>query len=129
LELYFDGMTTEIVVTDEFAEWYEGLSLEEQLSVRRYVTMLEVAVATLPFPYSSGIQTSRFAAMRELREQHAGRPYRVLYAFDPVRNAVLLVGGEKTGDNRWCEAAIKLADKLWDEYLRNLQTPGRKDKP
>jgi hypothetical protein len=122
-------MTAEIIVTDEFAEWYEGLSLEEQLSVRRYVAMLEVAGATLPFPYSSGIQNSRFAAMRELRVQHAGRPYRVLYAFDPVRNAALLVGGEKTGDDRWYEAAIKLADKLWDEYLRSIKAPGGKDKP
>jgi hypothetical protein len=122
-------MTAEIIVTDEFAEWYEGLSLEEQLSVRRYVAMLEVAGATLPFPYSSGIQNSRFAAMRELRVQHAGRPYRVLYAFDPVRNAALLVGGEKTGDDRWYEAAIKLADKLWDDYLRSIKAPGGKDKP
>lgn len=120
-------MVTEIIVTDEFAEWYEGLSLEEQLSVRRYVAMLQNAGATLPFPYSSGIRNSRFAAMRELRIQHGGRPYRVLYAFDPTRNAVLLVGGEKTGDDRWYEAAILRADTLWDEYLREAQTPDRKD--
>jgi hypothetical protein len=121
-------MATEIIVTDAFAEWYERLSLEEQLSVRRYVTMLQTAGATLPFPYSSGIQNSRFAAMRELRVQHGGRPYRVLYAFDPTRNAVLLVGGEKTGDDRWYETAIKQADTLWEEYLRDTLAPGRKDR-
>lgn len=120
-------MITEIIVTDEFAEWYEGLSLEEQLNVRRYVAMLQNAGATLPFPYSSGIRNSRFAAMRELRIQHGGLPYRVLYAFDPTRNAVLLVGGEKTGDDRWYEAAILRADTLWDEYLREAQTTDRKD--
>jgi hypothetical protein len=113
-------MATEIIVTDEFVEWYGSLSLEEQLSVERYVTMLEDAGATLPFPYSCGIKNSRYSAMRELRVQHAGRPYRVLYAFDPVRNAVLLVGGEKTGDDRWYATAIKLAEKLWEEYLEKL---------
>jgi hypothetical protein len=113
-------MATEIVVTQEFQGWYEDLDLEEQLSVRRYVTMLETAGATLPFPYSSGVSSSRFPAMRELRVQHAGRPYRVLYAFDPKRSAVLLLGGEKTGKDRWYESAIKLAEKLWDEYLRGV---------
>jgi hypothetical protein len=56
--------------------------------------------------------------MRELRIQHAGKPYRVLYAFDPFRQAILLVGGEKTGKDRWYEAAIRLADRLLEEYLR-----------
>jgi hypothetical protein len=97
------------------------------LSIRRYVKMLEVSGAALPFPYSSGIHASRFSAMRELRVQHAGRPYRVLYAFDPGRNAVLLVGGEKTGDERWYEAAIKLADRLWDEYLNGTEAADRKE--
>jgi len=56
--------------------------------------------------------------MRELRIQHAGNPYRILYAFDPIRQAVLLMGGEKTADHRWYEKSIRLADKLFDEYLR-----------
>jgi hypothetical protein len=50
--------------------------------------------------------------------QHAGRPYRILYAFDPVRQAVLLIGGDKTGDDRWYEKAIRVADRLFAEYLR-----------
>jgi hypothetical protein len=58
--------------------------------------------------------------MRELRIQHVGRPYRILYALDPIRQAVLLVGGDKTGDSRWYEKAIRLADKLFSEYLRGL---------
>lgn len=46
----------------------------------------------LPFPYSS---IARSKKLRELRIQHAGQPHRVLYAFDPKRNAVLLLGGNK----------------------------------
>lgn len=55
--------------------------------------------------------------MRELRIQHAGRPYRVIYAFDPRRVALLLMGGDKTGDNKWYEHFVLVADKLYDEHL------------
>jgi hypothetical protein len=50
--------------------------------------------------------------MRELRVQHGGRPYRVLYAFDPRRTAILLIGGEKTGDDRWYDSFVPVADKI-----------------
>ncbi len=63
----------------------------------------------LPFPYSSGVNGSRHSAMRELRVQHRGRPYRVLYIFDPRRVALLLLGGDKTGDDRWYEKNVPLA--------------------
>jgi len=75
-------MTTEIIVTTEFAEWYEALTLAEQKSVIRVVELLEEQGANLTFPFSSGISNSKFSSMRELRIQHAGSPYRVLYAFD-----------------------------------------------
>jgi hypothetical protein len=113
-------MATEIIVTDEFTEWYEELTVEEQDSVDGAVGQLEERGVALPFPVSSGIKGSKFS-MRELRIQHAGNPYRVLYAFDPVRQAVLLVGGVKVGTgNRWYKAAIRLADRLFDEYLRGV---------
>ena len=110
-------MATEIVVVAQFLEWYEDLTVEEQESIRTVVTMLEAAGATLGYPQSSAVKGSKFA-MRELRVQHAGRPYRILYAFDPVRQAVLLMGGDKTGDDRWYEKAIRVADRLFAEYLR-----------
>jgi hypothetical protein len=55
--------------------------------------------------------------MRELRIQHRGRPYCVLYAFDPSRAAVLILGGDKTGDDRWYDKAIPIADRLYEDYL------------
>lgn len=114
-------MATEVIVTTEFAAWYENLSLSEQRSVIRVVGLLEERGVALEFPFSSGINGSKFSGMRELRIQHAGDPYRVLYAFDPIRQAVLLVGGVKTGKgNRWYDEAIRLADKLFDEYLRGI---------
>lgn len=109
-------MATEVIVTAEFETWWDGLSVEEQKSIAVVVTMLEERGVTLPFPYSSGITGS--AKLRELRIQHAGEPYRVLYAFDPKRNAVLLLGGNKTGDNRWYDAHVPKAEKLFLAYLK-----------
>lgn len=62
--------------------------------------------------------------MRELRTQHNGKPYRTLYAFDPRRNAILLIGGNKTGDNRWYETHIVIADRVYDEHLQQLLKEG-----
>ena len=65
--------------------------------------------------------------MRELRIQHAGRPYRVLFAFDPRRCAILLLGGDKTGDDRWYETNVPIADRLYDEHLDTLRKEGMTD--
>ena len=62
--------------------------------------------------------------MRELRIQHRGRPNRVLYAFDPRRAAILLLGGDKTGNNRWYDENIPVADDRYDDYLRELKKEG-----
>ena len=63
--------------------------------------------------------------MKELVIQHAGRPYRVLYAFDPRRCAILLIGGDKTGNDRWHENFVPLADQIFDTHLAALKK--RKD--
>jgi hypothetical protein len=62
--------------------------------------------------------------MRELRVQSGGRPMRVFYAFDPRRTAILLIGGDKTGDNRFYERMVPLADGLYDIYIDDLRAEG-----
>jgi hypothetical protein len=59
--------------------------------------------------------------MKELRPQHSGRPYRVLFAFDPRRTAILLIGGDKTGNDRWYDEFVPIADQLFDEHLASLK--------
>lgn len=78
----------------------------------------------LPFPHSSGIFGSKHSHMRELRTQHQGRPFRTLYAFDPRRSAILLIGGDKTGDKRWYDKFVPIADQLYDEHLAQLKQEG-----
>ena len=114
-------MAWDVEVTDEFKTWWNGLTETERISVERFVLLLEERGPQLPFPYSSGVVGSGHSAMRELRVQHQGRPYRVLYIFDPRRVALLLLGGDKTGDDRWYEKNEPLADQLYDDYLAEIE--------
>lgn len=114
-------MTWIVEYTDQFDEWWESLSEDEQDSIAATVSVLEERGATLQHPISSGIESSRHSHMRELRIQHQGDPYRVLYAFDPRRAAILLIGGNKTGNDRWYEEYVPQADDLYDEHLKELK--------
>ncbi len=111
--------------TDEFGRWWRSLTESEQDDVAACVGLLEEKGPTLPFPYSSGVEGSRHAHMRELRVQHAGDPYRVLYAFDPRRCALLLMGGKKTGNDRWYDEYVPMADRLYDEHVKALKKERR----
>jgi hypothetical protein len=62
--------------------------------------------------------------MKELRTQSKGRPLRTLFAFDPRRCAVLLIGGDKTGDDQFYGKMIPIADRLFDEHLKELEVEG-----
>lgn len=118
---YIEFMVWEVEYTDEFGAWWDKLSEEEQISVDASVRLLEKCGPTLGYPHSSKISNSRHSHMRELRTQHQGRPLRTLYAFDPRRTAILLIGGDKTGDDRWYEVNIPLADRLYDEHLEEIR--------
>ena len=115
----------EIEVTGEFLAWYRDLDENDSEAVARVVGLLEQRGVSLRFPYSSDVEGSRIA-LRELRIQSQGRPLRVLYKFDPKRQAVLLVGGDKTGDDRFYERMVPIAEQLWADYLEET---GMKEKP
>ena len=108
-----------VVGTDEFEEWFESLDDSDTDAVARMVDMLEMQGLALPFPYSSAIKGAQMA-LRELRVQSRGQPLRVLYAFDPIRQAVLLIGGDKTGDDRFYERMVPLAERIWIRYLMEI---------
>jgi hypothetical protein len=114
----------DVEYTDEFGEWWNRLTEAQQVSIDASVQMLESRGPQLGYPHSSGIGSSRHAHMRELRVQHRGRPFRVLYAFDPRRMAILLIGGDKTGDSHWYERMVPMADRLYDEHLALLRKEG-----
>ncbi len=117
-------MSWNVEYTDEYGDWWNLLSEEEQDDVEATVNLLVEQGPKLRFPFSSGIKDSKHSHMRELRIQHAGNPYRVLYAFDPRRSAILLIGGNKTGKNRWYKEFVPKADRLYDEHLKELKQEG-----
>jgi hypothetical protein len=117
-------MTWNVEYTDEFGRWWQSLGQDEQEDVAAMVTLLQARGPQLPFPYSSGIERSRHRHMRELRVQSGGDPLRVFYAFDPRRSAILLIGGNKAGDDRFYVRMVPLADRLYDEYLAELRRDG-----
>lgn len=112
--------------TREFENWWKNLSINEQKSIDVYIDLLEQYGVNLKFPYSSKIKNSKFDHMRELRIQHSGNPYRVLYAFDPRRKAILLIGGNKKGNDRWYEILIPIAEKLYDAHVKLLNSRSKK---
>jgi hypothetical protein len=110
-----------VAFTDEFGQWWEDLTVAEQESVAASVSLLEKYGPTLPFPHNSGVKQSRHSHMRELRIQHRGKPYRVLYAFDPLRVGILLIGGDKTGNERWYDEHVPIADRLYYEHVVQIE--------
>ncbi|MCE3230583.1 MAG: toxin-antitoxin system, toxin component, RelE family [Alphaproteobacteria bacterium] len=114
-------MKWNIEYTNEFEIWWNTLKEFEQEDVGAIVRLLEENGTQLTFPFSSGIEGSKYPHMRELRVQSKSNPIRVLYAFDPRRTAILLIGGNKRGNMRWYKVYIPIADKLYEEYLKELK--------
>jgi hypothetical protein len=107
--------------TDEFEAWWDSLSEEEQDEIDTVVELLEEHGPTLSRPYADVITSSRHSNMKELRGKVGARHLRVLFAFDPRRTALLLIGGDKTGDPKWYQRFVPIADDLFDRHLEQLR--------
>lgn len=109
----------EVEYTDEFEEWWGTLSLREQGTIDDAVSALQDLGPALGRPWVDAIKTSRHPNMKELRPR--GGNLRILFAFDPRRAAILLIGGDKTGLwDRWYAEMVPVADRLYDEHLRAI---------
>lgn len=100
-----------------FLEQEEGL----QDSILFSVNLLEAEGPMLPRPDVDTLKGSRYPNMKELRVQHQGEPWRVIFAFDPKREAILLVGGNKAGNKRWYDEHIPIAERREEDHLLELQ--------
>lgn len=119
-------MSWSVEFTDEFEVWWNSLSEEEQVEISAKVDLLQEHGPTLPRPHADVIVSSRHSNMKELRGRVEERQLRVLYAFDPSRTAVLLIGGDKTGDLKWYQKFVPVADDLFDRHLKRLEKEGQK---
>ena len=116
-------MAWEIEYTDEFEAWWADLTPAEGKSIRAAVEMLEQHGPALGRPFVDTVKGSRYANMKELRPRRGN--IRILFAFNPLRTAILLIGGDKTNRwEAWYEAMIPIADDLYDVHLRELGQEG-----
>ena len=114
-------MAWEVEYTRQFEAWWNSLSEDEQVEISAKVELLQECGPTLPRPHADVISCSRHANMKELRGKVEDRQLRVLYAFDPRRRALLLLGGDKTGDPNWYEKFVPMADDLFDQHLSQIE--------
>lgn len=117
-------MVWDVEYTEEFGRWWDTLDEGARRRVRASVLLLQAFGPSLPRPHADTIKGSRHANMKELRTQYQGRPLRTFFAFDPRRSAILLIGGDKTGDERFYDKMIPEADRLYDQYLDELKKEG-----
>jgi hypothetical protein len=116
-----EGQQWEILFHRDFDEWFA----KQEKGLRRETwSLLDVLARVGPQmgrPYVDTIEASAFRNMKELRVQYKGKPWRILFAFDPNRNAVMLVGGTKVGKENWYDVQIPIADQRFAQYLSSLK--------
>jgi hypothetical protein len=116
----------EVEFTDEFGDWWDSLTEDEQESLTVSVKLLQVLGPALGRPHADTVKNSRHSNMKELRTQCHGQPIRTFYAFDPRRRATLLIGGFKSQDKQFYERMIPLADRIMDKHLQNIEKEGER---
>lgn len=117
----YSGVVWAVEVTEQFAEWYATLDDGDIDAVNFSVGLLEAAAPQLRRPHADTVTGSTYPNMRELRVRAHGNPIRIFFAFDRMRTAVLLIGGDKTGDDRFYQRMVPIADRLFAEHLDEIQ--------
>jgi hypothetical protein len=118
---YILFMEWTIEFDEDFSTWFEALEEGVQDEITANLKVLAELGPALRRPRVGKIESSKHSTMKELVVQYKGNPWRILFAFDPQRHAILLVGGDKTGDNRWYKENIPIADKRFDKHLAELK--------
>nr|WP_300313728.1 type II toxin-antitoxin system RelE/ParE family toxin [Halomonas sp.] len=107
--------------TETFEEWYFSLDETDRENVLAAIFMLRDRGPTLPRPHADTLRGSQYRNMKELRVQSQGKPLRVFFAFDPRRTGILLCAGDKTGNKRFYDDMIPVADQEYTAHLDSLK--------
>ncbi len=114
--------------TDEIEAWITGLDVEAKEAIFKSLFVLREIGPGLGRPYVDSVKGSAYSNMKELRVQNKGQVFRIFFAFDPKREAILLIGGDKRGDKIFYETMIPKADKLYSIHLAKLRKGYENDK-
>lgn len=109
-----------VLLDEEFEDWLDSLESGIRIRIVASAGKLKAFGPSLGRPSVCAVKGSRFPNMKELRIQCGGDPWRVLFAFDPARKAVLLAGGNKRGDKQWYSRHIALADERFQRHLDRM---------
>ena len=120
------GVRWTVEIADEFEPEFFALQQDVQDTILTVTRLLQQFGPQLGRPQVDTLNGSRHANMKELRFAAAGGQWRVAFAFDPVRRAVLLVAGDKagSGESRFYRALIRRADERFDRHLARLADEG-----
>jgi hypothetical protein len=110
-----------IIYRRRYSAWFRKCGEELQDEILAHLEVLTIVGPNLGRPRVDHIKSSAHQNMKELRVQFKGDPVRILFAFDPDRRAVLLLGGAKTGDDRWYRRNVPLADQEFSFHLQEMQ--------
>ena len=113
-------MEWEVLFDEEFDRWFEALDEGLQDEIWSHIELLRRLGPNLHRPRVDTVKGSAFNNMKELRIQYQGNPWRILFAFDPRRRAILLVGGNKRGKKRWYQDQIGVADERFKRHLERM---------
>lgn len=106
-----------VLYLDAFAGWLGAQEDNCQERVIAHLDLLQERGPLLGRPYADTLKGSKINNLKELRVQYKTEPIRILFAFDPKQQAVIILGGSKQGDKRWYEDQIPIAEKLFSEHL------------
>ena len=124
--LYWGVRSWVVILVDEVEDWFlelAGSDPESAEQVEAAINVLELEGPNLGRPLVDRIRNSRYHHMKELRPGSAGvTEVRILFAFDPERQAILLVAGDKSGSwNQWYRDNIPVADARYEQHITELK--------
>lgn len=110
-----------VIFTDCFKEWFLSQDENVQDSVVASLNRLQIFGPNLARPYADTLKGSLYKKMKELRIQHQGKPIRAFFAFNPLRQAIVLCAGDKSNDKQFYARMLRIAEQEFTNYLNNLE--------
>jgi len=98
--------------------WIENLDDDAKEAILKRLFILQEIGPSLGRPYVDSIKESRYGNIKELRIQNKRRLFRILFAFDPKREIILLIGGDKRGQKQFYKKMIPLSERLYERHLK-----------
>jgi hypothetical protein len=118
----------EVGTTEEFDAWFSSLEPKEQEEIIALIGVVRLLGPETRRPYADSLKGSAYSNMKELRARTASSVLRIAFAFDPLQNGILLIGGNKSGvsQKRFYKVLIARADEIYRAHLVRVAEEIRK---